>query len=333
MNEEHGFYELPEPSPGDVFFDLEGDPFVARGGREYLFGFLAGDGTSGPGYECRWAITAAEEKQAFEWFVDRVIARWAVHPAMHIYHFTGYEVGALKRLMGRYATREEEIDRMLRARLFVDLHTIVKRTVRASVEQYSLKALEVFHDFERKVALDVARQATRQMQHSLELGEVGGVDESVSESVVLYNADDCYSTRSLRGWLESLRRTYEQAGHALPRPSPNDGAPPENVDERQQRTAALAARLQSGVPEDPEERDREQAGAVAAFQSLGLAPPRIGSPNGGSSTVSANFPMKICSMRNRLCPAWSSSRGWGFRVIIPTDRYRFEKAGNRHSRR
>jgi uncharacterized protein len=32
-------------------------------------------------------------------------------------HFTGYETGALKRLMGRYATREDEIDRMLRAHL------------------------------------------------------------------------------------------------------------------------------------------------------------------------------------------------------------------------
>jgi uncharacterized protein len=47
---------------------------------------------------------------------------------MRVYHFTGYEVGALKRLMKRYATREEEIDRMLRARLFIDLHTVAKRT-------------------------------------------------------------------------------------------------------------------------------------------------------------------------------------------------------------
>ncbi len=30
---------LPEPSPGDVFFDLEGDPFVGERGLEYLFGY------------------------------------------------------------------------------------------------------------------------------------------------------------------------------------------------------------------------------------------------------------------------------------------------------
>ena len=30
---DQGFCRLPEPSPGDIFFDLEGDPFVGTGGR------------------------------------------------------------------------------------------------------------------------------------------------------------------------------------------------------------------------------------------------------------------------------------------------------------
>ena len=324
LNEEHGLYGLPEPSPGDVFFDLEGDPFIARGGREYLFGFASGDGNDSPGYECRWAITAAEEKQAFEWFVDRVIAQWAAHPTMHVYHFTGYEAGALKRLMGRYATREEEIDRMLRARLFVDLHTIVKRTVRASVEQYSLKALEVFHGFERKVALDAARQATRQMQHRLELGEVAEIDESVRETVVLYNADDCYSTRSLRSWLESLRRLYEQAGHALPRPTPTDGAPPENVDERQQRTAALAARLQSGVPEDPEQRDGEQAARWLLSNLLDWHRRELKSEWWEFYRLGELSDEELLDEKSALSGLVLMER-LGVLRNIPTDRYRFEK--------
>jgi len=29
---------LPEPSVGDVFVDLEGDPFVGEKGLQYLFG-------------------------------------------------------------------------------------------------------------------------------------------------------------------------------------------------------------------------------------------------------------------------------------------------------
>ena len=49
--------------------------------------------------------------------------------------------------MGRHSTREDEIDRMLRARLLIDVHAVLKRALRASVEEYSLKALEVFHRF------------------------------------------------------------------------------------------------------------------------------------------------------------------------------------------
>src|ERR1017187_1601608 len=75
---------------------------------------------------------------------------------------TAIESGALKRLMGRYATREDEIDRMLRAYLLVDLHTVTRRAIRASVEHYSLKALEPFYGFARKTPLEDARTALRQ---------------------------------------------------------------------------------------------------------------------------------------------------------------------------
>ena len=47
---------------------------------------------------------------------------WTADPGMHVYHFGHYEPSALKRLMGRYATREEEIDELLRAGRFVDLY-------------------------------------------------------------------------------------------------------------------------------------------------------------------------------------------------------------------
>ena len=42
-----GLSALPAPSAGDIFFDLEGDPFAGEGGLEYLFGyaFAGNDGT------------------------------------------------------------------------------------------------------------------------------------------------------------------------------------------------------------------------------------------------------------------------------------------------
>ncbi len=258
--DERGLSRLPEPSPGDVFFDLEGDPFVGFGGREYLFGFVTEDEGGKPIYERRWATTAGEEQQAFEWFVDSVMARWGQYPAMHIYHFTPYEPSALKRLMGRYATREDEIDRMLRAGLLIDLHTALKQAVRASVEQYSLKALEVFHGFERAVPLDESRRAMRQVEHSLELGRPTDLDEVVRKTMEGYNTDDCLSARSLRNWLERERKAVEQAGHRIPRPAVSGGAPPETVNERQQRVARLVQDLIDEIPADPQQRTEEQTG-------------------------------------------------------------------------
>jgi predicted RecB family nuclease len=255
ITDEHGLSLLPEHSPGDVFFDLEGDPFVGLSGREYLFGVALPCGA----YECRWGLTADQERDAFIWFVDLVMARWKEHPAMHVYHFAPYEPSALKRLMGRYGVREDEIDRMLRAKVFIDLHTVVKRSVRASVEHYSLKALEVFHGFVRKIALEEAGRAMRTLQHSLESARSTQVSDAVKEAIVAYNADDCFSTQSLRDWLERERAQLENAGHVLPRPVAQDGAAAQAVSERQQRSAVLAETLKNNVPVDPALRSPEQA--------------------------------------------------------------------------
>ena len=75
---------------------------------------------------------------------------------------------------------------------------VLKRALRASVEQYSLKALEVLHGFRRAVSLEEARRAMHQMEHALELGQPNEADENVRGAIALYNADDCFSTKSLR---------------------------------------------------------------------------------------------------------------------------------------
>jgi predicted RecB family nuclease len=192
-----GFRKLPEPSRHDVFVDLEGDPFVEDGGRQYLFGFVTAGETGRGVYQRRWSFTAGEEKQAFEWIVDEIMRRWNDDPAMHVYHFGAYEPSAFKSLMGRHVTREDEVDRMLRAGLFVDLHTIVKQAVRASVEEYSLKALEAFHSFRRMTPLAEAGEAMRFVEHWLELGSEDELPERVLNAVQAYNEDDCRSAASL----------------------------------------------------------------------------------------------------------------------------------------
>ncbi len=255
---DHGFCLLPEPTKGDVFFDLEGDPFVGVGGREYLFGFVSEypDGT--PVYECLWALTEAEEKRAFEWLVDNLMACLSADPAMHIYHFAPYEPAALKRLMGRHATRENEIDRLLRSERFVDLHKVVRRAIRASVEQYSLKALESFHEYERVMPLENARDAMRRLQHRLELNEIAAIDKPLQRELAEYNADDCLSARSLRQWMERERTALESTGVSIPRPTVTDGAPSTKLDERQQGVAHLAEQLTGGINPDHEQRTAEE---------------------------------------------------------------------------
>src|SRR6185503_2225607 len=83
-----GLAKLPAPSPGDLFLDLEGDPFARpssgsdeeQSGREYLFGLgrVGPDGTFS--YSARWAFTDPDERNAFESVVDEIRATIADHP-------------------------------------------------------------------------------------------------------------------------------------------------------------------------------------------------------------------------------------------------------------
>lgn len=46
-----------------MFFDIEGDPFVAEHGLEYLFGCVFRDADGAVVYRGDWAFTPAEEKR------------------------------------------------------------------------------------------------------------------------------------------------------------------------------------------------------------------------------------------------------------------------------
>src|ERR1700683_668000 len=138
MVEGTGLCRVPEPSAGDVFVDLEGDPFVGESGLQYLFGLAFKNVEGELNYEKRWALNRDDEKKAFQWLIDEITRGREANPSMHVYHFGAYEPTVLKRLMGMYATREDEIDCLLRAGVLVDLHQVFKQGVRASVEEYSL---------------------------------------------------------------------------------------------------------------------------------------------------------------------------------------------------
>ena len=150
-----GLLALPEPSDGDLFFDIESSRPTADGGLEYLFGFVDRDGD----YDDRWAFDRGGEREVFESFMDLVAERRERFGDLHVYHYGGYETGALKRVMSRYASREDAMDVLLRHQVFVDLLQVVRQGLVASVESYSIKEMERFSGFTRKQDLVESKRA------------------------------------------------------------------------------------------------------------------------------------------------------------------------------
>jgi uncharacterized protein len=85
--QERGFGLIPEPDPGDLFFDIEGYPhFEPRAGLEYLFG-IVGLERGTPQFRAFWGKDRQAEREMFEGFIDVVRERLASCPNLHIYHY------------------------------------------------------------------------------------------------------------------------------------------------------------------------------------------------------------------------------------------------------
>ncbi|HMR08912.1 MAG TPA: TM0106 family RecB-like putative nuclease, partial [Polyangiaceae bacterium] len=268
-----GLEALPKPSPGDLFFDLEGDAFYESTGLEYLFGlvelgqisrsFTERTAAGPPKYLSHWATSRVEEKAAFEAVIDRIQAGRAELADMHVYHFGHREADAVRRLSCFHKTREDAVDDMLRNHVFVDLHRIVRQSLRASVESYSLKLLEPLYGFTRKTEV---RDAARAMQLFGRFLELGGPDgsEATRDVIASYNEEDCLSTWKLREFLEAARPRLEaELGRALARPKEASSADDEAQKRRAEKDRVLqevVADLTRGLPEDAAE-DSDEAGA------------------------------------------------------------------------
>lgn len=254
-----GFCRLPEPSPGDLFLDLEGDPFAGPvagppmlRGREYLFGVATIGDSGDPAYRAFWAESAADEKATFEAVMDLVGRARERHPGAHVYHYAPYEPSAFKRLMGRHATRQQEMDALLRSGTFVDLYAVVRQGLRAGVERYSIKNIETLYGFTRDVNLREARRHLQAMEIAVETNLVGELLPEVRAAVEGYNRDDCVSTLRLRDWLEEQRAILLANGATVPRPEPKSDEASEPLSEQQQKVEGL--RMQLLGADDPARR-------------------------------------------------------------------------------
>jgi predicted RecB family nuclease len=244
-----GLNRLPEPNDGDIYFDIEGDAFYQEGGLEYVLGYAYKEKDSLV-YSRIWATNRVEEKKAFEQFMQFLTERWKRFPNMYIYHFAPYEPSAVKRLARVHAVYEKEVDDLLRAERFIDLHSVFKEALLASVESYSLKELEKFTRYTRKVALHDASVARKSIEVALELNDFKSVSKDAIQIVEDYNEDDCLATEALHKWLENLRAELIKSGKEFQRPELKTGEAGENIQQLDNRSAAIFKALTSQLPED-----------------------------------------------------------------------------------
>ncbi|MFD4838474.1 TM0106 family RecB-like putative nuclease [Achromobacter sp. NPDC058515] len=206
-----GLLRMPEPNVGDMFFDMEGDP-LEEGGLEYLFGLYFFDDNQWR-FKGFWAHSRPEERVAFEEFVDFVVARLKTYAGAHVYHYAKYEETALKKLMTLHATREAEVDNWLRRGVLVDLYQVVREGIMVSEPRYSIKNIEHFYLEAREGDVTSAGASIVWYERWKETGE-----QSLLDSIQMYNEDDVRSTQELRDWLLTLRP------QGMPWTQPNAGA-------------------------------------------------------------------------------------------------------------
>lgn len=203
-----GFTQLPKPDQGDLYFDMEGYPYE-KGGLEYLFGVVYSDAGDWK-FKAFWGHDRVAEKKAFEDFVDFVFERLRTFPNLHIYHYANYERQALRDLMSMHATREGEVDQLLREHRLVDLYLVVRDAIQSSEPRYSIKNLETFY------MKDARNADVKNAGASIVFYERWRTDKDPKwlNDIEKYNYEDCISTQRLHEWLLKLRKDWLDA-HSL----------------------------------------------------------------------------------------------------------------------
>ncbi len=247
--EERGFALLPEPSPGDLFFDMEGYPYYEpTSGLEYLFGVAWLEGET-PRFRPWWGTDRDQEKAAFEAFIDFVRDRLRQDPNLHVYHYASYERTKLGVLAQQHATREEELDDLLRRQVFVDLYKVVRQALRTSHDGYSLKDIRQFFMPAEALPAAVATASDSVVAFAEWLLSK---DPALLTAIEQYNSEDCISTLRLRDWLLDRRKeAVAQFGIEIPwREAPDAASEP--VSDPDDRNADLRAQLLAVQCNEPE---------------------------------------------------------------------------------
>ena len=243
---------LPEMNDHDIYLDFEGHPFwKIEKGLIFLFGYLVKEGDSWQ-YKALWAHDKEEEKSQARELLSFFYERHKENPEMRVYHYNHTERVLLADLIDsedsnptpnildvfKYAFEGDVADRrnldeLIDNGVFVDLLAIVRNSLQAGLESYSLKKMEKLAGFSRNSnetdrdnSLGEPSQS-KKGQKSVELEEaiVGGSGavlayeyyanadlynipekEGFLRAIEDYNKDDVDATKELHEWLLRKRR-------------------------------------------------------------------------------------------------------------------------------
>ena len=197
-----GFYKLPEPDEGDLFFDIEGFPQEDGRGFEYLHGIYFKVKND---YEFKyfWAkdFKKKYERENFIELIKFFKDHFKKYPKAHLYHYNSYEKRSLRQLASLYSSDFPEgsnfVDTLLRGEKFVDLFLIINQSARTSEKDMSLKSIEgVLYNFKRKGDVKKAEDSVKLYDYWL-----ASKNENTKKDIIEYNKEDCVSTYQLREFL------------------------------------------------------------------------------------------------------------------------------------
>ena len=195
-----GFYKLPKPDDGDVFFDIEGFPRMDRP-FEYLHGLYYKD-KGKLKFKDLWAKNhdKESEKNIFIELINFFEKRFEEFPNAHIYHYASYEKRAVRELATVYSAEfpKGDIvnDDLLRKEKYVDLFSVANQSIRTSERDMSLKSIEKFYNFVREADIVKADDSVVKYENWIVTR-----NEKYKQDIINYNKEDCISTYHLREFL------------------------------------------------------------------------------------------------------------------------------------
>jgi uncharacterized protein len=200
--------KLPQPSLGDLFFDLEWfTPIDTKEWLYYVFGTVNYKGE----FKYFEAHNFEQERHAFASFVDYCLTMIHHHPDMHIYHWTSPEVNGLTKMADRHNLFQDDVK--IIQRHMVDLKPIAVDRVWVGAGGYGLKKLERYYS-KQNVDSKVNRNTDTEdgadsMVQYFKYQEALKSNETAEAAKILkdifdYNKADCVSTLEACNWLRNF---------------------------------------------------------------------------------------------------------------------------------